>query len=127
MTPIPELLDRDRFANHLGVRLVEHSDDHVVVELEVAPNHLDDGGHVSAGALFSLADCAMSLISNAPGTAVAIATHFTMQTGGSAGSIVRAEARERLPSDSPAVTWEASVSSGGAVIATFTGTTLRLG
>lgn len=127
MTTIPELLDRDRFANHLGVRLVEHSDDHVVVELEVASNHLDDGGHVSAGALFSLADCAMSLISNAPGTAVAIATHFTMQSGGSAGSAVRAEARKRLPSVSPAVTWEAVVSSGGAVIATFTGTTLRRG
>lgn len=124
MTTIPGLLDRDRFASHLGVRLVEHSDEHVVVELEVGPGHLDDGGHLAAGTLFSLADCAMSLISNSAGTAVAIATHFTMRPGVPVGSVVRAEARRRVPSDSPAVTWEAVVSSGGLTIAAFTGTTL---
>src|SRR5690606_41933262 len=59
------LLASDRFAAALGARLVVDEPDRVVVEMTVSETHLDESGEVSSGALFALADCAMSLISNA--------------------------------------------------------------
>ncbi len=121
---VPDLLAQDRFASLLGVRLVEHSPDVVVLEVDVGPDHMDTSGTVSAGVLFSLADCAMSLISNATGTAVAVATHLVSSVPPAAPSHLRAEVRRRLPAGSPASTWDATVSADGEVAAVFTGTTL---
>lgn len=122
---VPELLASDRFAALLGANLVEHSPEKVVVEAEVGEHHLDGTGRVAPGALFSLADCAMSLISNATGTAVAIVTQFTCAAGLPEAGMMRAEARRRLPAGSPASTWEATVTMAGQVVATFVGTTLK--
>ncbi|HEX2153316.1 MAG TPA: PaaI family thioesterase [Acidimicrobiia bacterium] len=124
---VPELLDSDRFAvSRLGARLVEASPDRIVVEMTVAPHHLDESARVSAGALFSLADCAMSLLSNAETTAVAVATHFTMREGPAAGATVRAVAEPELPGRARATTWFVVVTSEDTPVASFTGTTLRV-
>lgn len=124
---VKELLDVDRFAAALGARLVEAEPERVVVEMDVAPYHRDASGAVSSGALFSLADCAMSLISNAEGTAVAVATHFTRSARPVEAASVRAVARPELPVGDRATTWQIVLEAGEAVVASFTGTTLRLG
>lgn len=124
---VEQLLEGDRFAVLLGARLVEATPTRVVVEMEIAAHHRDASGTVSAGVLFSLADCAMSLISNAEVTAVAVAAHFVRGSRAVPGGTVRAVAEPELPvGDDPATTWTVTLSADGTVVASFTGTTLRL-
>ena len=124
---VADLLAKDRFAAALGVQLVTAEPDHVVVEMAVTEVHVDDAGVLTAGALFSLADCALSLISNAEAKAVAVATHLTCQGSARAGDVVRAEARPRLPRTGRAATFGIELSVAGRLLADFTGTTLRVG
>jgi acyl-CoA thioesterase len=124
---VAELLARDRFAAAMGVRLVEAGSDRVVVEMDVADHHREADGGVATGALFSLADCAMSLISNADGTALAVATHFTRRARGEAARVVRADIRPVLPSGEREVTWSAVVTADEERVGSFTGTTFRVG
>jgi acyl-CoA thioesterase len=77
------LLAADAYARALGVELVSVTDTEIVVGLEVGPHHLNSIGMGHGGMVFSLADCALSLASNAAGDrAVAIDTHlvFTAPT-----------------------------------------------
>jgi acyl-coenzyme A thioesterase PaaI-like protein len=124
---VEELLARDRFAAAMGVRLVEAGPDRVVVEMDIAVHHREADGGVATGALFSLADCAMSLISNADGTAVAVATHFTRRERGEAARVARADIRPALPPGEREVTWSAVVTADDRRVGSFTGTTLRVG
>lgn len=124
--PGAHLLSRDRFAAGLGARLVADGSDRVVVEMTVSDFHLDETGGVSSGALFALADCAMSLISNADATAVAVATHFVRHGTASSGDVVRAEARPALLSGGQERTWDIPVMVGDSLIGRFVGTTLVL-
>lgn len=125
---VPRLLAADRFASRLGARLVEAAPERVVVEMPVGDHHRDGSGRVSAGALFSLADCAMSLISNAEATAVAVATHFTRGEDTGGAETITAVATSRLPrGESGAVTWDVVLTADGSLVASFAGTTLRVG
>lgn len=126
MVVVKELLEADRFAAHLGARLVEVETDRVVVEMDVHEYHRDPSRAVSAGALFSLADCAMSLISNAGGRAVAVATHFTVSERPTDVQSVRAVARPVLADGGRATTWHVSLLCGTSPVASFTGTTMRI-
>lgn len=123
---VEELLAADRFAAVLGARLVEAEPDRVIVEIQLTARHRDSAGRVSAGVLFALADCAMSLISNAAGTAVAVATHFTHSARPVGGPTIRAVARPELPVGDRPATWRISILAGATVVASFTGTTLRI-
>ena len=85
----------DGYAAALGAELVSDDPEHVVVELAVADAHLNFHGTTHGGALFSLADCAFSLISNAAGpVAVAIDTHLVISAATKTGDRLRAEATE---------------------------------
>ena len=85
----------DGYAETLGVRLVSDDPALVVVEMVVAEKHLNFHGTTHGGALFSLADCAFSLISNAAGpVAVAIDTHLAISAATQTGDTLRAEATE---------------------------------
>lgn len=124
--PVADLLANDRFAAAMGVRLVEGPAGQVVVEMALTPGHLDAEGNVSAAVLFSLADCAMSLISNSAHTAVAVATHLVNGPTVAEGEVARAEAAGRLGGDPRAKTWDARVLIDGIEVAAFTGTTLMV-
>lgn len=79
----------------LGAELVEVDDSHLVVALDVTDQHLNflGGGH--GGMVFSLADCAFSLASNAAGPrAVAIDTHMAFTAAAQSGDRLTATARE---------------------------------
>ncbi len=87
--------EQDGYAVSLGMRLIEDNPETVVVELPVADAHLNFHGSTHGGALFSVADCAFSLISNAAGpVAVAIDAHLVISAATSAGDTLRAEATE---------------------------------
>jgi acyl-CoA thioesterase len=89
------MLESDAYARLLGIALASVSKDEIVVELEVRPDHLNflQVGH--GGLVFSLADCAFSLGSNAAGDrAVAIDTHLVLAAPSRLGDRLRASVRE---------------------------------
>lgn len=96
MTPSERIERRfldDAYAANLGLRLVSSDPEHVVVALRIEPRHLNFLGSTHGGALFSVADCAFSLISNAPGpTAVAIDTHLVLSAPTREGDTLTAAA-----------------------------------
>jgi acyl-CoA thioesterase len=94
-TRIRQYFDTDGYADALGVRLVSDDPEHVVVDLPIVDAHLNFHGSTHGGVLFSLADCAFSLISNAPGpVAVAVDTHLVISAATTTGDTLRAEAIE---------------------------------
>ncbi len=93
MPTITDMLTRDAYANHLGIALV--SEDPVTVAMPIRPEHLNFLGVTHGGAMFSLADCAFSLASNAAGDrAVAIDTHLVLTAGSGEGDELVAVAEE---------------------------------
>jgi acyl-CoA thioesterase len=63
---IREFFKRDTFAATLGVTIEKVSDDEVVCTMEITPNHLNAGGAVQGGAIFTLADLTFAVHSNLP-------------------------------------------------------------
>lgn len=128
MSNAADLLSADTFASELGARLVSVGGANVDVELDVDERHLDGAGRIAGGVLFSLADCAMSLVSNADGDAVAIATHFAQLHSRCQEGIERlaVSIRAGFSGGDGAVTWMGVVTGDGKPVASFTGTTLRL-
>jgi uncharacterized protein (TIGR00369 family) len=111
----------------MGARLVRADAGFLVVEMEVRPDHYDHAGRLASGVLFSLADCAMSLISNQARTEVAVATHLTRSGSGGEARTLRAEIAPVSIEGDRATTWRALVTADGSTIAAFTGTTLAVG
>lgn len=89
---IAQMLASDSYATHLGIRL--ESEDPVSVVMDIDERHLNflDGTH--GGAVFSLADCALSLASNRDGTALAIDAHLVLTGASRVGDTLRAVAEE---------------------------------
>lgn len=89
------MLAADAYAGTLGIGLVSVSEDEIVIEMTVRAHHLNflEVGH--GGMVFSLADCAFSLASNAAGErAVAIDTHLVLTAASREGDRLRASVVE---------------------------------
>lgn len=92
---IEELLGADNYAQGLGVELVDVSPDSIAVALDVTAAHTNFLGVGHGGMVFSLADCAFSLGSNASGDrAVAIDTHLVLTAPSRPGDRLTAVVRE---------------------------------
>ena len=122
-----ELLAKDRFGQMMNAQLVSASEELVVLEMSIDDRSRDSSGRVAVGVAFSLADCAMSLISNASSRAVAVATHITPIEASGEVRRLRVEIAPISPLSRRAVTWRATVSAEGGPVAYFTGTTLKVG
>ncbi|MDP9143783.1 MAG: hotdog fold thioesterase [Actinomycetota bacterium] len=92
---VEEMLRADAYARSLGIKLVSVSDGEIVLGLVVTAEHLNflEVGH--GGMVFSLADCAFSLGSNAAGErAVAIDTHLVLTASSRLGDRLQASVTE---------------------------------
>jgi acyl-CoA thioesterase len=118
---IEGLFARDRYAATLGMRLVDT--DPVTVEMLLTAEHENFYDVTHGGALFSVADCAFSLASNAHGDrAVAIDTHLALTAGTSAGDVLTAVAEE-VTRGRTLATYRITIRRGdGRVCGLFTGT-----
>ena len=113
----------DPYANAQGFELVDVNDDTIVVSLTVRPDHANFHGSTHGGVLFSLADCAFSLASNAHGEpAVAIDTHLAITASSEVGETLTATAHEMTRGRSLATYRVDVVRSDGRTMALFTGT-----
>ncbi|MEN8239940.1 MAG: hotdog fold thioesterase [Actinomycetota bacterium] len=113
----------DPYASAQGFELVDVTDDTVVVSMTVRQDQVNFLGGTHGGVLFSLADCAFSLASNAYGVpAVAIDTHLAITSGSDSGETLTATAHEMTRSRSLA-TYRVDVErADGRTVALFTGT-----
>jgi acyl-CoA thioesterase len=94
MSSLKEFLQRDAFVKHCGIELVSFAPGHAVTRMAVQPWHLNAVGIVQGGAIFTLADFAFAVASNAHGTvAVGINVGITYMKSAKAG-VLAAEARE---------------------------------
>lgn len=125
---VERLLAADRFAAHLGIRLVAATSDRVEIEMPVTDEVCNFLGITHGGAVFSLADCAMSLASNGgEHRAVAIDAHLVISGGSEVGDVLTAVAEPAIGGRTLG-THRITVTRGdGRVVGLFTGTVLRTG
>jgi acyl-CoA thioesterase len=125
---VAQLFGQDRYAQHLGVRLIEAKEGRVVLEMPIAPEHLNFLDLTHGGAVFSLADCAMSLASNGGADrAVAIDAHLVISGGSAEGDTLRAVAEPAIGGRTLGTHQVTVTRSDGRVVGLFTGTVLRTG
>ena len=88
-------LEADPYAAMLGITLADVDDETVTVAMPVTEHHENFLGGTHGGALFSVADCAFSLASNAyDDPAVAVNTHLAITASTTVGDTLTATAAE---------------------------------
>jgi acyl-CoA thioesterase len=118
-------VERDLFAKHCGIELVEVGKGTAKTRMRVQEHHLNGVRSVQGGAIFTLADLAFAAACNSHGTvAVAINVSITFIKATSSGTLT-AEAKEvsmnpKLGTYSIQITNDA-----GEVVATFQGLAYR--
>ena len=113
----------DPYARAQEFELLDVNDATIVVSLTVRPDQVNFHGGTHGGVLFSLADCAFSLASNAyPEPAVAIDTHLAITAGSGIGETLTATVREMTRGRSLATYRVDVVRGDGRTVALFTGT-----
>jgi len=71
-TPLPDLdtlrafFSADRFAASAGITLTSANEDAVLCVMQITPEHLNAGGGVQGGAIFTLADFTFAVHANLP-------------------------------------------------------------
>ncbi len=115
--------ESDPYQRHNDLVFVDAGPTHATMAMTVARHHLNFNGGCHGGALFTLADSAFGLASNAHGVvAVGIDTHMTFQVAVREGETLIARAVEASRNATLAV-YRVDVTRGdGTLVATFTGT-----
>jgi acyl-CoA thioesterase len=122
-TKITESFGNDPYAAAQGMVLGEITESSVTVAMVVRNDHVNFLGGTHGGVVFSIADCAFALASNAhPEDAVAIDTHLAITAATSIGDTLTATAVEQTRGRSLA-TYRVDVTrNDGRTVALFTGT-----
>jgi acyl-CoA thioesterase len=120
---VRELFASDRYAASQGIHLVDPTPGSITVEMPLTGDHMNFYDVTHGGALFSLADCAFSLASNAHGDrAVAIDTHLALTAGTAEGDVLTAVAEEMTRGNTLATYRITITRSDARVVGLFTGT-----
>ena len=125
MEHMVQFFKNDRFAERVGIELLDVSEGSARGKMEIQDHHLNSVNIVHGAAIFSLADLVFSVASNSHGTvAVAVNVNITFMKAASGGTLF-AEATEvsrnpKLASYTIRVTDEA-----GDLIALFQGMVYR--
>lgn len=121
---VERLAAADAYVQASGFRLVSGGPGHASLRVRIEPRHLNFNGACHGGLIFSLADTAFGLASNAYGTvAVGIDAHITYQTAARLGDELLATASEVSRSRRLAV-YRVDVvrAADGRPVSSFTGT-----
>jgi acyl-CoA thioesterase len=94
MELIKQFFKKDKFAEYVGIELLEVGEGSAKTRLEINENHLNGIGTVHGGALFTLADFTFAVAANSYGNVtVAINVNISFMKAAQCG-ILFAEARE---------------------------------
>jgi acyl-CoA thioesterase len=121
---ITELFAGDGYATRLGIELI--GTDPVTVSMPIRAEHHNFYGTTHGGAVFSLADCALTLAANAAGTpATTIDTHLALTAATSADDTLTATVEEATEGRTLATYRITLTRSDGRIAGLFTGTVTR--
>lgn len=84
----------DEFARQNGIEIVEIAEDYARTQVRIEPRHLNAGGYVQGGVLFTLADLAFAAATNSHGTLTVTSTANITFVRGATGGIITAQAQE---------------------------------
>jgi acyl-CoA thioesterase len=91
---LQQFSERDIFARHVGIELIEVSDGRAVARMKISDQHMNGMNVVHGGAVFALADLAFAAAANSYGT-VAMAINVSISyLKARTGGVLTAEARE---------------------------------
>ena len=91
---LKEFLLHDEFARQNGIEIVDIAEGYARTQVHIEPRHLNAGGNVQGGVLFTLADLAFAAATNSHGIlTVTSSANITFVRGASSGYIT-AEAHE---------------------------------
>jgi len=125
MTPkerAEKILAADRFAVTSGVELVDADIDYAVCSMQITKNHLNAGGAVQGGAIFTLADTAFAMAVNSQGKFTVAINNTISFLKSTRGQTLVASART-ISSSKKICTCEVEVKDDlGELIARMTGT-----
>lgn len=125
MEDIKAYFKRDRFAELVGIELVEVAEGKSVARLAIQEHHLNSIRTVHGGAIFALADFAFAVASNSHGTvAVGINVSISYVKAVTAG-VLTAEARETSRNPRLATYTVEVRDEGGDLVAIFQGMVYR--
>ena len=115
----------DEFARQNGIEIIEIREGYARTQVSIEPRHLNAGGGVQGGLLFTLADLAFAAAVNSHGILTVTTSANIAYVHGASKGIITAEARElidhrRLPFAEVRVTDE-----DGRLLAVFTASGYR--
>lgn len=84
----------DEFARQNGIEIVEIAEGYARTQVRIEPRHLNAGGYVQGGVLFTLADLAFAAATNSHGTLTVTSTANITFVRGATGGIITAQAQE---------------------------------
>lgn len=127
MDSVNAVIEKDRFARHVGIEIVEAREGRAKARMRVGPEHLNGLGMVHGGAIFSLADYAFAAACNSYGcVSVAINANISYVKAAKGGLLV-AEAEEIRQEGKLGTCLVRVTDEQGEVIATFQGLSYRKG
>ena len=127
MTP-QEFFKKDRFADNVGVELIEIKEGYGKARLVITEEHLNAGNRTQGGALFTLADLALAAAANSHGTlAFSLSSNITFLRSSGPGDTLYAEARERYAGRSTGYYQIDITNQKGELVATFESSVFRKG
>ncbi len=120
-----DMFEKDLFAKHVGVELLDVAPGRATARLRLEPRHLNGVSIVQGGAIFTLADLAFAAAANSHGpVAVAVNVSITFLKAARSGTLL-AEARE-VGLNPKLGTYTVEVKDdAGAVVALFQGLAYR--
>lgn len=93
-TALKEFFLHDEFARLNGIEIIDIREGYARTQVRIEPRHLNAGGSVQGGVLFTLADLAFAAAANSHGQlTVTSAANITFLRGSKAG-LITAEAQE---------------------------------
>jgi acyl-CoA thioesterase len=125
MDAMKKFVQKDHFARHIGVEMLEHGKGTAKARMEISDHHLNSAGMVHGGAIFSLADAVFSVASNSHGTlSVAINVSISFFKAATSGTLF-AKAEEVSINQKLATYLITVTDDAGDTIALFQGTVYR--
>ena len=125
MDAMKKFVQKDHFARHIGVEILDYDKGSARARMEIGKHHQNSAGMVHGGAIFSLADAVFSVASNSHGTlAVAINVSISFFKAATSGTLF-AKAEEVSLNPRLATYLITILDDSGDKIALFQGTVYR--
>ena len=115
----------DEFARQNGIEIVEIAEGYARTQVRIEPRHLNAGGYVQGGVLFTLADLAFAAATNSHGTLTVTSTANITFVRGATGGLISAQAQELVNSRHLPFCEVRIIDDTGSLLAVFTASGYR--